>query len=78
MEISLCKSCNGTGEIEHNIGGHQSEYVTYTCSKCKGTGRLYYRIYSYEVPYSSDTSLIYKIDTKIIELIRELEQNCKK
>jgi DnaJ-class molecular chaperone len=74
MEIIICRTCQGTGEIREDVGTHQSEYEYHKCKKCNGTGRVKTRSYRYEVPYDMDDNMIYKVDAQIIELIRNLEK----
>jgi len=74
MEVKLCKTCNGDGTNTYDIGTHYSDYKTETCSHCGGTGRILKGSYSYEVPFNFDKSKIYKIDSKIVDLIRNLEK----
>ena len=74
MDIKICNHCKGTGELREDIGTHESEYVNYVCSMCNGTGRVKTRTYSYSVPYDLEDSIINKADSKIIEIIRELQK----
>lgn len=71
MDIKLCNSCNGKGDIEQYL--HRNDYETVICKKCNGTGRVITRTYSYEVPFGSDIHKLYKVDSEIFELIRKLE-----
>lgn len=73
MEIKICNTCNGTGEIREDIGTHKSEYEYHKCSNCNGTGRIKTRSYNYSVPYDMENSEINKVDSEIINLIRKLE-----
>jgi DnaJ-class molecular chaperone len=73
MEIKICKTCNGSGEVSEDIGTHKTEWETRTCSKCNGTGRIKTRSYSYSVPYDMENAEIFKVDAEIINLIRKLE-----
>ena len=44
IEIILCTTCNGTGEIEHSelTDDHKHDYRYWTspCTRCGGAGRL--------------------------------------
>lgn len=73
MEIKICKRCEGNGTICEDDGTHSSDYEYNTCSKCNGTGRVKTRSYSYSVPFDMENEKIYKVDGKIIDLIRKLE-----
>jgi DnaJ-class molecular chaperone len=73
MEIKICKTCNGKGEVMEDVGTHNTEWEIHSCSKCNGTGRIKTRSYSYEVPFDMEDSEIYKVDTEIINLIRKLQ-----
>ena len=72
MDVKICTSCNGEGTVE--ISDYRNEKETIECPKCKGTGRLLTRTYSYEVPFTNERSKIYEFDSKIIEMIRELQK----
>ncbi len=76
-DIKLCSACDGTGEIREDVGYHHSEYEYHTCRKCNGTGRVIVGTYQYTVPYGTDRSIIYKFDSEIHKLLRELEQQAK-
>ena len=78
MEIRICNTCQGTGEIREDVGTHQSEYEYHVCSKCNGTGRVLSRSYSYCVPFDADRTQIRKFDAEIIDLIRKLESKTNK
>jgi DnaJ-class molecular chaperone len=71
MEIEICPCCKGEGNIKNFFHG---EWEIENCGKCNGTGRVIVGRYSYIVPFSTDKNKIYKVDSKIIELIRELEK----
>ena len=78
MNIQICNNCKGIGEIREDVGGyHNSEYEYHVCEGCNGTGRVKTRSYSYSVPFDMDDSKIYKVDAKIIELIRSLNNKTK-
>ena len=72
MDIEICKTCGGQGEVEHRNDYNEKELIS--CSKCNGTGRVLTRTLTYTVPFDSDIQKVYKYDKKIIELIRELEK----
>jgi len=71
---SICKSCNGTGEKSEDVGGHQSEYKYYMCPKCNGTGKVLIYTYQFQVPFDTDTKITNEIDSKIFDLIRNIEK----
>lgn len=71
MKIEICPTCKGDGNIK--LTNWELDYKT--CSVCNGTGRVLTRNYSYVVPFNTDKNKIYKVDSKIIELIRDLEKN---
>jgi DnaJ-class molecular chaperone len=77
MDIKICTTCNGLGKVTENVGTHNSDYIIKNCSKCNGAGRLKTRSYTYNVPFDKCDSEIYKIDSQIIDLIRELESSKK-
>ena len=74
MEIKLCTSCNGEGEVEYT---EYRDPELIECSKCKGTGRVITNTYTYTVPYTSNRSTIYQKDAEIHALLRELEKALK-
>ena len=77
MGVQICGSCEGTGEVRENVGGHHNEYEYRDCDKCNGTGRVKTTNISFSVPFDFDNKLLDEIDTKIRDLIRELHWTCK-
>ena len=73
MEIEICKSCKGTGKIQGE-DNNRGDWDYVTCICCHGTGRVITRSYKYTVPFDIDKSIVYKIDSEIVKLIRTLEQ----
>lgn len=72
MRVQICGICEGTGELEErDILGDKG---ICKCSKCDGTGKLITGIYTYEVPFTKNKSLIYEADSKIINIVRELQK----
>lgn len=75
MEIKICPSCEGTGEISEDVGTHYSEYESRPCSKCNGDEKIYTSTIRYEfsLPFSNENrSLMYKIDSEIHDSIRQI------
>lgn len=71
MNIELCASCKGKGIIEYR---DDSGFVMdEKCKNCNSTGRILTRTYSYKVPFDMNKHLIHATDSKIIDLIRDLE-----
>jgi len=75
MEIKLCKSCVGLGKITKPVMTRGNYYEDFVCIKCNGTGRIKTRSYSYSVPFNTNDAEIIKLDSKIFDLIRGLENN---
>jgi len=73
MEIEICKTCKGEGDIKVNSDFRSGDFEMANCPKCNGTGRVLINTYRYEVPFNSDRSIIYEVDSDIHLLIRELE-----
>jgi len=74
MNTIICKSCDGEGRIKET---EYRDWKYVQCSRCKGTGRLLSRTYTIEVPFTlepKELSVLYKIDSKIIEIIRNLKK----
>ncbi len=40
MAIQICTRCEGYGNVEFNVGSHNSKYETEECGLCYGSGRL--------------------------------------
>ena len=69
MEIKLCDSCKGEGEVkEYDFRG----YLTHKCSRCNGTGRIKFKGYTWEVPFDHPEEDLLKADTEIFEILRRL------
>jgi DnaJ-class molecular chaperone with C-terminal Zn finger domain len=73
MNVTICTSCDGEGE--KRIRDYYGEWSVEKCTKCNGTGRLWTRTYAYHVPFDFNKHKIYKVDERIINLIRDLEKN---
>lgn len=77
MEIQICSTCKGNGNVLDDVGTHNTEWVSHICSNCKGTGRVQTRSFRYTVPFGTNDSLIDKFDSEICKMIRELESKAK-
>ena len=75
MKVKICSSCHGIGKITECVGSHQCEYETHPCTACSGTGRIITGRYRYSVSFDTNKLTIYDIDSKIVNLIRLLENN---
>lgn len=72
--IEKCKKCNETGEIRTSIPGNITMFEIHKCSNCGGTGRIFNQTYSFQVPSNINSEILNKYDSKITELIREIEK----
>jgi len=77
MEIKICNNCNGTGQLITDVGTHQSEYEYSNCNNCNGTGRMLMNNYYFEVPFGTNTEILYETDSKIHALIQNLKNELK-
>jgi DnaJ-class molecular chaperone len=69
MNIKLCNSCNGAGEIETR---DRDGYDKHPCSRCSGTGRLYSTTYTVDFPFTGVGKVQYiKACNKIVDIIRK-------
>lgn len=75
MDIKLCDSCKGEGR--HTVRDRDG-YSSYHCVQCNGTGKQLTSDYAYSVPFDSNKSEIYKVDSAICELIREMTKLLQK
>jgi DnaJ-class molecular chaperone len=73
MDIKICNSCDGKGDVKQY--DNHNDYEIVICKKCYGTGRVLTRTYTYEVPFGTDINILYKLDSEIFGLIRKLESD---
>jgi len=74
MNIEICHTCKGEGEIRTDVVYHNSEYVWNKCTTCNGTGRVLTRSYKLIIPFGADKTEYYKADSSIIQIIRNIEK----
>ena len=73
MEVKICYSCKGLGEITKYYGAYYKEIKSVKCNSCNGTGRILTKSYIYNIPFDTNKLIIYEYDSKLFNLIKELE-----
>lgn len=75
-EITICKSCEGSGELTKDIGrGRDFDKINYPCGYCNGTGRVRTVSFNINVPFD-EKKLFNKLFDEMV--IRNVEESTKR
>ena len=77
MDIQICPTRKGEGEVAFREEGHNPDKIYAKCNRCNGSGRILTRNYHIELPYGTDLSETgyYKLDANIIESILKYKKD---